>query len=64
MESKFAIRIFLKTNELVYLYKGVYAEIPFGECPETYIDDLINKATVIDYKHNYKSSELSFISAK
>lgn len=40
-ESKFAERIFLKSGNRVYKYKGVYAEIKFGDSPEKVIDGII-----------------------
>ena len=62
MCGEFAIRIFPKTGESIYLYRGTYAEIPKGENPERYIDKLIRDKK--DRCANYKVAELCFIPVK
>ena len=50
LEAKYAVRIH-EAGNLVYKYKGIQCEVPLGECPETYIQNIIDTNTKKQHKN-------------
>ena len=64
MSGEFALKIYTKTGENLYLYRGEFVEVPFNVNPEQYISDLMKSTGVNGLRHDYSTLEISFIPLK